>query len=437
MRSLPLCIRRMAYWLRAYIQSAGSFEEPERTGCLAGFERSMAFIVLSRTAILSNAIFVAYTTDHDMKNPGSRPTAALAAIDAAFVFLFSMEAAIKLLVHRQYYFCNEDMRWNIFDLLLVVFSIIDTSMTLSSMNANHLRSFHLFKFAKVLRILRTFEAFADLRMMMTCVLGTVSNLLWCLLMLFFFIYIFAVFIVQGLSEVVAKEHDVGVAPHPAMEEVQLHFGSVGETILTLLESTTGGVSWEVPFGVLRQHGPLLSVLFIAYICFFVVAAFNIITSMFIGKALQHAQPDIDRALMEQNHRDIKDARELMDWFREADVDGSKTISMEEFKRFVHDDYIRAKLHLRGIHINDARVFYEMLHIVSEGDEVDFRTCVTACLRMRGVATSLDLHCLIFETKRLSRRLDALRHDVMGKLQELERGPRRPKRHGHDPRSRRR
>merc|ERR1712176_1078437 len=46
------------------------------------------------------------------------------------------------------------------------------------------------------------------------------------------------------------------------------------------------------------------------------------------------------------------------------------------------------------------MFFTMLTSISEGDEVDLSTFIMGCLRMKGLATSIDLHTLSFEMKML-------------------------------------
>merc|ERR1711920_117172 len=54
--------------------------------------------------------------------------------------------------------------------------------------------------------------------------------------------------------------------------------------------------------------------------------------------------------------------------------------------------------MRGLDIKDAEMFFHMLTAVTEEEEVNIQTFVEGALRMRGVASSLDLYTLSFEVK---------------------------------------
>merc|ERR1712048_445890 len=78
-----------------------------------------------------------------------------------------------------------------------------------------------------------------------------------------------------------------------------------------------------------------------------------------------------------------------------------TISLPEFLQMLEDHRVRAYLNVRGIEVKDAEMFFRMLSTSSGTDEVDIHSFVEGCLRLKGLATSVDLHQLRFEHKRLT------------------------------------
>eukprot|EP00443_Scrippsiella_acuminata_P024954 CAMPEP_0115332880 /NCGR_PEP_ID=MMETSP0270-20121206/87076_1 /TAXON_ID=71861 /ORGANISM="Scrippsiella trochoidea, Strain CCMP3099" /LENGTH=215 /DNA_ID=CAMNT_0002753751 /DNA_START=318 /DNA_END=962 /DNA_ORIENTATION=- len=212
-------------------------------------------------------------------------------------------------------------------------------------------------------------------------------------------------------------------------------------MLTLLQATTSGLDWRDAYAVLVEVGSYLPAVFVFYILFFVIAAWNIVTSTFVDKALRFAQPDLEQLTREQLMKDIVDAvlaqpdleqltreqltkdigdaEELMNLFSEADFDRSASISLEEFIRVAEHPKFRSYLHVRGIDIKNAEVFFEMLQVVGGGEVVNIQVLVSALLRMKGFATSIDLHSLSFETKVLSRRQQIFMHETNTKLQAIK------------------
>ena len=68
--------------------------------------------------------------------------------------------------------------------------------------------------------------------------------------------------------------------------------------MILLQSTTNGRDWGEPFDALHPTGPLLPALFIAFILVFTVSIWNIVTSVFVEKALKLAEPHLDAVVHE-------------------------------------------------------------------------------------------------------------------------------------------
>jgi len=176
-------------------------------------------------------------------------------------------------------------------------------------------------------------------------------------------------------------------------------------MISLLKSTTGGHDWGQVYDILALSSGFVPIAYVVYIIFFALAAWNIVTSLFVERALKIAQPDVETLALEQNMQDVGDAEELTNIFSEVDVDKSGTISLGELESVMEHPKFRSYLRVRGIEIQDARLFYRMMASVVGGsdDEIDLRFVVAACLRMKGAATSMDLHALTFESKLLNKK----------------------------------
>jgi len=319
--------------------------------------------------------------------------------EISFTGFYCMELALKLCVHRLYYFCSDSWRWNLLDLNLVLFSIVDLIMTLTVManrqeshaSMTYMRAVRVFKVSRVLRMFRAVHFFTDLRLMIDCVMGSFIALFWCLVLIAFVLYMFALLFVQAVPVTLA---DVG-------EDALLlgqFFGSVQTAMVSLFQVTTGGRDWADLYELIEHMGPSYAALFIFYICFFVIAIWNIVTSAFIEKTLKLAQPDVDTLIMNKRRHNITYAKEIAALVTAKCKDKHTTISEEDFKTLSNDPQFREYLSVRDIDIKDVKVFFRMLSSVKGCDGVDLSTFVGGCLRMQGLATSIDLHTLSFETK---------------------------------------
>ncbi|CAE7617388.1 fumA [Symbiodinium sp. CCMP2592] len=399
------------HWVASAIEWCEDCREPHRTGILAKIVKSNRFGGLCMTVILLNSIVISYQSDFEMKNPGATTPYPLMMIELGFAFFYGIEILLKLAVHRFYFFINDDMRWNLFDLGLVCLSLVEVTSSFvllskgvsrEGINLTFLRLLRLCKIAKVLRVLRTLRFFRELRLMLDCVLGSVINAIWCVAMLFFVMFIFALLMVQGLADYLGQ-YSREFGPESLTEEfvgdIMLWYGSVGRTILTLFQSTTSGIDWRDCYLPLEQSSELVAGMFLVFVGLFTISVWNIVTSTFVEKALKLAQPDLESLVMEHHLKDVQDAQSLIDLFcSRLGCSETSSICHGQFKLLAGQHRFRAYLTARGIDIKNVEVFFRMLAAASGNAEVEIKVLANALVRMKGFATSIDLQTLTFETK---------------------------------------
>eukprot|EP00913_Durusdinium_trenchii_P001216 g1119.t1 len=352
-------------------------------------------------------------------------------IDGRLSFLLAsfyvVELVLKLMVHRLFFFWNSEMSWNCFDFMLVVFSIFENLFTFlafntgdvaeestgSGVNLAFLRLVRLCRIVKILRVFRTLKFFSELRLMLDCVLGSLMNVMWCVIMLVFVMYVFALLLQQGIVEhltlVHARQEPCCLrcgAVHISrsqdgtdVEQLTTYFGSVGSTVVTLFQASTSGVDWNEPYQALRKTGMVMPMAFLGYVAFVFISAFghdpvwNIVTSIFVEKALKLAMPDADMVIVEHQLQDAQDHKMLTKLFKSKSKssDGiEQRLGLEEFRKLVETYEFRSYLQSRGIDIKNAETFFRMLVELQGETTIDATTFANACVRMKGAATSIDL-----------------------------------------------
>merc|ERR1712048_971276 len=122
------------------------------------------------------------------------------AFELSILAAYVVELVSKLIVHRLYFFCNNEWSINMLDFCLVVYSLADAVLISTGMNLTFLRTLRVFKFAKVLRLLRAVSIIKDLRVMMECVIGSMMALIWSIVLISFFLYVFSLFFVQAMAK---------------------------------------------------------------------------------------------------------------------------------------------------------------------------------------------------------------------------------------------
>merc|ERR1719375_363268 len=109
------------------------------------------------------------------------------------------------MVHRCYFFVNEDMQWNIFDTVLVAIAVFDFVggffvETDGDNNLVVMRILRLCKLAKIVRAIRAMRFFKDLAVLMDSFRSASVALFWTLVMLALVFYVFSLLFMSGLSQ---------------------------------------------------------------------------------------------------------------------------------------------------------------------------------------------------------------------------------------------
>merc|ERR1711972_532139 len=130
----------------------------------------------------------------------------------------------------------------------------------------------------------------------------------------------------------------------------------------------------------------------------------------MGNATKLATPDREHLMLQQRRKDEQDASELRELCMAMDEDGSGSLTRDEFMVKIRDDKVARFLATLGLEVKDAELFFITLTTMSGEDTLFIDDFVKHCTGMKGVATSIDLHGLVFHTKVLHRDMDQFRRE---------------------------
>eukprot|EP00929_Paragymnodinium_shiwhaense_P002113 TRINITY_DN102302_c0_g1_i1.p1 TRINITY_DN102302_c0_g1~~TRINITY_DN102302_c0_g1_i1.p1 ORF type:complete len:662 (+),score=106.08 TRINITY_DN102302_c0_g1_i1:50-2035(+) len=398
--SVASCIQTIVdWWLEA--------REPDRNGFLARVVDHRLFEILSALAIGTNTVFICVVANADMNSVSSadadsKPPAWQKQTEWGFIVFYLLELAMRMLAHRGYFFINDNAVWNTLDFVLVLISVSEAVLHAAGgagVNLMFLRILRLLKLSKLLRVVRAIRFLRELRVLAECLKGCMVQLFWAVVMMTMVLLVFSMFFVQALSthlRVVGFEpyNEIGIDKDMIVQA----FGSVQDSMLTLLQVVSGGSEWHPAYQFFAATGPMLSVVYLFFVIFFQVAVWNIVTSVFIENTMNMGGPDRDEEVFNKRRQDRSDAKELLAVCKEADTDFSGTVSVDEFDSFMDNAKFRSFLELRGIDIKDTRMFFHMIKTTTHCTEIELEDFVTTCLKVRGPATSVDLHAMMWESK---------------------------------------
>ena len=151
---------------------------------------------------------------------------------------------------------------------------------------------------KVMRIFRVMRFFTELNVLLRVIVSTMPPLFWCVFMLAVFYYIFAVVFTFGAAAYLAMD-DVATAKKAWMVE---HYGSVLKAMVSLYKATTGGIDWGEMAEPMWEAGYFYYFLFLFFIAFAILALLNILTGLFVDRAMRGVAEDKDGMVLERSLR---------------------------------------------------------------------------------------------------------------------------------------
>jgi len=378
-------------------------EELQRDGRLAKLVASRQFERTVQILILLNCVIMGIAADYSVRH-APRSTSSdtfertMVIFDIVFQVAYTVELVLKLTVHRWFFFWNEDASYNVFDLFLVVSGYVDLLFD-SGSGSVALRLVRLLKLAKALRALKIVAGFDTLRAILVCIQGSFRTLLWSMLMLYIVFYIFSLIFVQQAA---AKIQQIGDREDDLASELLGSFSSVMQSIVTLTKAAFGGEDWGVTYDLLVQCGWVSSSIFMLFVAFTQVALINIITGIFVDSAMQSLMPNREQMAIKLNEEEKAFSEELERLCIAVDADRSGFLTRDQFADGINKGRIPLLLHLLGLDQDHVQNFFEVLCSTTADNQVDIKSFVRGCMRLKGPATSFDLQIAISNIADLER-----------------------------------
>lgn len=347
--------------------------------------------------ILLNAASIGVQTEVMAVDFLSAPPPFWRGVEVAFCIIFSLELALRVGALQQRFFQSREKWWNFFDCFLVLLQITEEIIVLATPDSitkesassdsrqggsdfSMLRVLRILRLIRIVRLVRLLRFVSELRTIVVSIFGSMRSLLWTIVLLFLIMYVVGIYVTQ-----VVCDHMIELRKHnPRAFEEQLEirdfFGTLGQSILTLYMTITGGINWRVAvLPVMENVNPMLVMLFAMYIAFCLFALMNIITGVFVESALQTARQE-------------KDSNMLMfikNLFNQADINRKGMITWMDLEECLKDEEMRGYFESFEIPVTEAEELFGLLDVAGCG-MIGFDTFVNGCFRLRGPARSLDL-----------------------------------------------
>jgi len=223
--------------------------------------------------------------------------------------------------------------------------------------------------------------------------------LWVFFVIFFFLFIFSVIFMHGATDYF-KSEDLNSDEVLAIKDL---FGDMLSAMLTLFESITGGRDWhEVVVALTHMHWTY-GWMFLSYIFFMTFLVLNVVVAQVVKTTSEVYKRDRDMIVQEEQLKVQLYCGQLKGFFRDADADGSGTLSWDEFSEYLHHDKVQAYFQSLDLDISQAHLFFKLLDKNQDG-EVAIDEFLDGCMDLKGQARTIDVRYLMHEHRE---RLDAM------------------------------
>jgi len=363
---------------------------------------------------------------------------AMRAVELFFCVAFTAELILRAMVDgRQFFSCaSSKWMWNSFDTILVTMQIAE-EMILFVMDTMHMgkgdqgfgsdftimRILRILRLIRIMRLVRVLRFIGELRTIVIQIIGSMRSLCWTCALLIMVMYVVGVYLTQLVSDyMVELRREDPQALEGDVMDLSMYFGSLGNTILSLYQAITNGISWyELSSPLMKYFSPWISTVLCFYTAFAIFALFNIVTGVFVESALDAATKDKETLLYHS----------LLALWNKARGD-KDFITHERLKECVtdHDDvqmYESMKMYFEAINIStdEHRFLFDLIDLDGSGS-IDFLEFVNGCFHLRGPAKALDLVAFRRDWEKFSRSYAEHADLLQQELAELKEAVARPR-----------
>ncbi|KAM6412725.1 sodium channel protein type 5 subunit alpha-like [Pluvialis apricaria] len=255
-------------------------------GFLFDIVTCQAFDVVIIVLICLNMITMMVETH----NQSTTKTDVLNKINILFVAIFTAECVLKLVALRQYYFSNA---WNIFDLVVVIMSLVALLLSGIGKALQHFLPptlFRVIRLARIGRILRLIRAAKGIRTLLFALMMSLPALFNIGLLLFLVMFIYAIF---GMANFAYVKMEDGI-------DDMFNFQTFANSMLCLFQITTSA-GWDGLLSPILNTGPPYCdpningiigecgkpAIGIIYFVSYIIVSFLIVVNMYIAVILEN------------------------------------------------------------------------------------------------------------------------------------------------------
>merc|ERR1712194_300082 len=304
-------------------------------------------------------------------------------LDGIFCVYFLTELLLRIFVNQKDFFAVEGWGWNVFDTVLVLDNLVETTLSLIG-PGEYVVGLRYLRFVRSLPPLHFLHFGEEIRVLGACVVHSAKSFFWASLMLLLMVYLSALFFIQ-----VVHGHRVESVGEPA-DKVFNQWTSLPFAVMSLFQGLTGGLDWhEVANPLVEQISPIVGVLFCGNMAFLVLGMMNIFTATIVEGVSRY----------EETAREMAKKRSAYRLFKGLGLEADGEVTLDNLLDHLDTPEVVDFFKSIDIDMSEARHLFELLDTDEDG-ELSFEDFINGCIRMQSPAKTLDL---VLATKDIPRR----------------------------------
>ena len=377
------------------------------------FEMVFALLIILNTVSMAfEAQYVGIQSGFELKFDGIEADAASTwpgaktafyVLELFFGVAFTFEVLVKMAGERADFVRSS---WNWFDTVIVSLWLFNTLFEVSfAVNPMFLRIARMARLLRLLRFVRAFQVFDVLHVLVGCIKGCASVLLWASVLLSLIILCAALVLTLGLELYIRDE----ASPVEERMKVYEYFGTFTRGALSVFELTFG--NWVPITRVFHEYvAEWLGMSMLLYRGLIGEGLLKVVTGVFLFETFKAAHTDDELMILQRERQASEHVKKITRLFEEADVTGNGELTFADFLDITNDPRVRTWLQAMELDVQDTEKMFQLVDVSGDGS-ISAEELVTGVGRLKGPARAVDLAALIKDTVRLRKDVAVVKEKI--------------------------
>jgi len=329
-------------------------------------------------------------------------------LDQFFMVALFLEVTVKVLAFRVGYFRS---CLNVVDFVCVLLGAIDLfNLADLGFDPTIIRLIRLSKITRVLHLLKTASWLDVLRFILKSVRGSVSTVVWSMLLLFLVQSIAGLLVGQVLMEHMNNDK----VPPAERRAVYVHWGTYWRVVCTMFEITF--VNANTPgIRVLMDNIDLAwSSFFMLYRVGINFVLLSVVKAVIVKQTFKVAESNAEILIQQTLRANSKQRSKLKEVFDLMDTSHDGKVSKDEMSCFLDNPDVQMVFNTLDVRLScsDANRLFDLLDLDGSG-YVEFDEVMEGFAKIQGAAKGIDMHEALI-------RIDDIRQELSGLKCQLQR-----------------